>query len=287
VSIVVMIDGVLCPPGAQHISVFDRGFLYGDSVFETLRTYAGVPYSLNEHLARLERSARLVFIDLPVPLEQIGAEVLAAVAHGANTESYVRLMVTRGQGALGLDPGLAERPTRVVIVQALHRPPAHLYDDGIAVISYRTQRQADATSAMGAKVGNYLVSVLAMREAGRVGALEALIVDAKSSVLEGGSSNVFLVVGGTLVTPDVSAGVLPGITRARLLELAAALDIDVELRTPSLSEAYAADEVFISSSIRELMPVVRLDDRPIGNGKPGPVFRRLLDEFRWRVRAER
>jgi branched-chain amino acid aminotransferase len=285
-SIVVMIDGVLRPPGAQHISVFDRGFLYGDSVFETLRTYAGVPYSLGEHLARLERSAQLVFIDLPVPLEQIGQEVLAAVAHGANAESYVRLMVTRGQGALGLDPGLAERPSRVVIVQALHRPPAHLYEDGIAVISYRTQRQADATSAMGAKVGNYLVSVLAMREAGRVGALEALIVDAKSSVLEGGSSNVFLVVGGTLVTPDVSAGILPGITRAHLLELARALGIDVALRTPNLSEAYAADEVFISSSIRELMPVVRLDDRVIGKGTPGPVFRRLLEEFRRHVRAE-
>jgi branched-chain amino acid aminotransferase len=281
-----MIDGVLRPPGAQHISVFDRGFLYGDSVFETLRTYGGVPYGLGEHLARLQRSARLVFIELPVPLVQLGEEVLAAVLAGANTESYVRLMVTRGQGALGLDPGLAERPSRVVIVQQLHTPPAHLYSDGIAVISYRTQRPADATSAMGAKVGNYLVSVLAMREAGSVGALEALIVDAKGSVLEGGSSNVFLVVGGTLVTPDVSAGILPGITRAHLLELAHAIGIPVELRTPSLAEAYAADEVFISSSIRELMPVVRLDEQTIGSGKPGPVFAGLLREFRKHVRAE-
>lgn len=282
-----MIDGVLRPPGAQHISVFDRGFLYGDSVFETLRTYAGVPFSLGDHLARLERSAQLVFIDLPVPLAQIGEEVLAAVAHGANAESYVRLMVTRGQGELGLDPGLAEQPTRVVIVQPLHPPAAHLYEGGIAVISYRTQRQADATSAMGAKVGNYLVSVLAMRDAGRVGALEALIVDARGLVLEGGSSNVFLVVGGVLVTPDVSAGILPGITRAHLLELAAALGIGVELRTPSLNEAYAADEVFISSSIRELMPVVRIDDREIGDGEPGPVFRRLLGEFRRHVGSAR
>jgi len=280
-----MIDGSLRPPGAQQISVFDRGFLYGDSVFETLRTYGGVPYGLAEHLARLERSAALVFIDLPVPLSQIGDEVLAAVAAGGNAESYVRLMVTRGQGALGLDPGLAERPSRVVIVQPLHPPPAALYEGGIAVISYRTQRQVDATSAVGAKVGNYLVSVLAMREAGRVGALEALIVDAKGLVLEGGSSNVFLVVGGRLVTPDVSAGILAGITRAHLLELAANLGIPVELRTPSLNEAYAADEVFISSSIRELMPVVRLDDRTIAGGKPGPVFRRLLSEFRKHVHA--
>jgi branched-chain amino acid aminotransferase len=280
-----MIDGLLRPPGAQHISVFDRGFLYGDSVFETLRTYEGVPYGLGEHLARLERSAGLVFIELPVPLAQIGDEVLAAVAAGGHADSYVRLMVTRGQGALGLDPALAERPTRVVLVQALHQPAAQLYADGITVISYRTQRQADATSAMGAKIGNYLVAVLAMREASRVGALEALIVDAKGAVLEGGSSNVFLVVGGKLVTPDLSAGILPGITRAHLLALARALGISVELRTPNLNEAYAADEVFISSSIRELMPVVRIDEQPIGSGKPGPVFVRLLAEFRKHVRS--
>lgn len=279
-----MIDGELRAPGAQLVSVFDRGFLYGDSVFETLRTYGGEPFGLSEHVDRLARSAALVFIELPVPRATFESEVRAVVFAGHNAESYVRVMVTRGQGALGLDPGLAERPTRVIIVQPLVTPPERYYSDGVAAITYRTQRQADATSAVGAKVGNYLVSVLAMREASRVGAVEALIVDARGAVLEGSTSNVFLVQEGRLITPDVSAGILAGITRAHVLEVAQSLGIAVELRTPSVSEAQAADELFISSSIRELMPVVRLDDRSIGNGKPGPIFAQLRAAFRARVR---
>jgi len=178
-----MVDGELRAPGAQLVSVFDRGFLYGDSVFETLRTYGGEPFGLGEHMDRLARSAALVFIELPVPRATLEAEVRAAVGSGQNPESYVRVMVTRGQGALGLDPGLAERPTRVIIVQPLLTPPERYYTEGVAAITYRTQRQADATSAVGAKVGNYLVSVLAMREASRVGAVEALIVDSRGAVL--------------------------------------------------------------------------------------------------------
>jgi branched-chain amino acid aminotransferase len=284
VSVAVMIDGELRPPGAWHVSVFDRGFLYGDSVFETLRTYRSVPFELGVHMDRLARSAALVFIDLPVPRATLEAEVLAALRAAQNSESYVRVMVTRGQGAMGLNPGLAERPSRVIIVQPLTPPPEHFYTDGVAAITYRTQRHVDATSAVGAKVGNYLVSVLAMREASHVGAVEALIVDARGAVLEGGTSNVFLVEKGRLITPDVSAGILAGITRAHLLEVAHELGVAVELRSPSVNDAYAADELFISSSIRELMPVVRLDDRAIGSGKPGPVFGRLLTAFRQRVR---
>ncbi|HTV24520.1 MAG TPA: aminotransferase class IV [Polyangiaceae bacterium] len=279
-----MIDGELRAPGAQLVSVFDRGFLYGDSVFETLRTYGGEPFGLAEHMDRLARSAALVFIELPVPRATLEAEVRAAVRSGQNPESYVRVMVTRGQGALGLDPGLAERPTRVIIVQPLITPPERSYTEGVAAITYRTQRQVDATSAVGAKVGNYLVSVLAMREASRVGAVEALIVDSRGAVLEGGTSNIFLVKDGHLITPDISAGILAGITRAHLLRVAEALGVSVELRTPSVNDAYDADELFISSSIRELMPVVKLDDRSIGDGKPGPVFARLRAAFQAHVR---
>ncbi len=282
-SIVIMIDGRVRPPGEQSVSVFDRGFLYGDSVFETIRTYGGVPFELDEHLCRLEQSARLVFIPLPVPISGFAAEVLEAVGAAANPESYVRVMLTRGQGALGLDPTLCDRPLRVTIVQPLSIPPAHLYVNGVAAISYRTQREIDGTSAEGAKIGNYLVSVLAMREAGQVGALEALLVDAQGRVSEGASSNVFVVKAGQLITAPVGAGILAGITRAHVLDLAQALRIGVQLRAPHLDEAYAADEVFISSSIRELMPIVRLDQRSLGSGSPGPVFRQLLAAFRQRV----
>lgn len=266
------------------MSVFDRGFLYGDSVFETLRTYGGSPFELEEHLLRLERSAQRVFIPLPLSLEDLGAEVSTAIEAAGNAESYVRLMITRGQGPLGLDPALADRPCRVIIVQPLQPPPADQYARGIAAISYRTERVVDATSARGAKIGNYLISVLAMREARLAGAAEALILDGRGHLLEGASSNVFAVVGGRLVTPAEDQGILAGITRAHVLAAAAELGVPTELRALELEVARDADELFISSSIRELLPVVTLDGQAIGTGTPGPLFRQLLQAFRLRAR---
>jgi branched-chain amino acid aminotransferase len=285
VAVLVMIDGRICAPEEQVISVFDRGFLYGDSVFETLRTYGGVPFELGAHLARLEQSARRVFIPLPLGLAELADEVRRAVAAASNAESYVRLIVTRGQGVLGLDPALAEHPRRVILITPLNVPPPHFYIDGVAAVTQRTQRVLDATGMEGAKIGNYLVSVLAMREAKRAGAAEALIVDGAGRVLEGASSNVFLVTEGRLITPPLEAGILAGITRAQVLEVAAQTSVEVTLLAPDVEQAYAADELFITSSIRELVPVVRLDGRTVGTGKPGPVFRRLLAAFRERVRA--
>lgn len=284
-SIVVSIDGRLCPPGEQVVSVFDRGFLYGDSVFETLRTYDGVPFELEEHLARLERSAALVFIELSVSRAVLRGEIATALSASGNPESYVRVMLTRGEGALGLDPALAERPRRVIIVQPLLQPPAEQYTRGIAAVSYRTDRVLDATTAQGAKVGNYLISVLGLRQAKQSGASEALIVDGRGRILEGGSSNVFVVDGVGLRTPPLEAGILAGITRARVLELAAELGLVVELGDVQLEAARHAREIFITSSIRELLPVVRLDGAPVGTGRPGPVFQRLLTAFRQRARG--
>jgi branched-chain amino acid aminotransferase len=279
-----MIDGRICPPIEQVVSVFDRGFLYGDSVFETLRTYGGLPFQLEEHLARLEASAARVYIPLPVSLAELGKELHRAVVAGGNAESYMRLIVTRGQGALGLDPSLAEQPRRVILVQPLQVPPERYYVQGVKAISYRTERSVDATSAAGAKVGNYLVSVLAMREAVAAGAVEALIVDKTGHVLEGASSNVFLVKGGRLITAPIEAGILPGITRAEVLAVAGEQGLAVDLAAPDLAATYAADELFITSSIRELVPIVNLDGRVLSDGQPGPVFRRLISGFRERVR---
>jgi branched-chain amino acid aminotransferase len=285
VAILVVLDGQSCPPAEPSVSVFDRGFLYGDSVFETLRTYDGKPFELEEHIRRLERSAGLVFIPLPISSAELAREVLAAIASTGNAESYVRVMVTRGQGPLGLDPGLADQPRRVIIVQPLVPPPAEQYVQGIGAISYRTERVVDATSAQGAKIGNYLISVLAMREARNAGAAEALIVDGHGRLLEGASSNVFLVERGRLLTPPVEAGILAGITRAHLLMLADELGIPVELSALRLEATATADELFISSSIRELLPIVRLDGKQIGPGSPGPIYQRLLAAFRLRTRG--
>lgn len=278
----VLIDGRPMPPDEAKVSVFDRGFLYGDSVFEALRTYGGRPFALDRHLARLAASAARVFIDLPVSLAQIGREVESAIVGAGNAESYIRLTITRGVGeALGLDPGLSRHALRVVIVTPLKSPSAETYRDGVGVITHRTERVTDHSAAAGAKVGNYLVAVLASREARLAGAAEALIVDGRGNVVEGSTSNVFAVLGdGTLVTPPESDGILLGITRESVLAVAAELGIPVALQSLPLDVLKAAAEVFFCSSIRELVPVVSVDGTPIGAGKPGPTTLRLLTAFR-------
>jgi len=276
---IVSIDGQLHQPAEATISVFDRGLLYGDSVFETLGTYAGRPFRLEQHLERLARSAALVFIELPVALEVLRREILEALAAAQNVESYVRVIVTRGGGELGLDPGLASGPRRIILVTELHRPPEASYREGVRAISYATQRTQEATEAAGAKIGNYLIAVLAMRRAGQCAANEALIVDAHGRVLEGATSNVFLVRGGSLSTPPTSTGILAGITREVVLEAADEIGTPVLEEAHTLERAYGADEIFVTSSIRQMLAVVTLDERRIGDGRPGPIYRRLFSAF--------
>lgn len=269
----VSIDGALHAPEEARVSVYDRGFLYGDSVFETIRTYGGVPFALDEHLARLERSAERVGIPMPVARAALAAEVGEALARAANAESYVRVMLSRGAGPLGLDPSHAVRPLRVILVEPLAPLPATAYRDGVAVITVRTERAADA--AHGAKVGNYLASLLALRSAREAGAHEALVLDARGNVLEGTTSNVFCVTDGTLVTPPEEAGILAGITRARVLEQARAEGVPVRLAPIRQADLASAAEVFLTSSLREVLPVVRVDGAVVGAGVPGAVTRRL------------
>lgn len=278
----VMIDGAHVPPEQATVSVFDRGFLYGDSVFETIRTYGGRPFEIDSHLARLVRSAEGVFIDLPVSTAVLAGEVQEAIRVAGNAESYVRVMLTRGASELGIDPSLSVRSLRVIIAAPLVPPPPEAYDHGIGAVTFATRRVADGTAVAGAKIGNYLVSVLAMRAARATGAAEALVVDSEGRIVEGATSNVFFVERGALVTPPEEAGILPGITRRIVLDVARYLGIGVALRAPRVDEVF--EEVFISSSIRELLAVVRLDGAPVGSGAPGPVFRRILAAFRTRVR---
>jgi branched-chain amino acid aminotransferase len=279
----VMIDGCVMAPERARVSVFDRGFLYGDAVFETIRTYGGRTFALDEHMDRLARSAGRVLIPLPVPIATIRAEVLSAVAEAGNPESYVRAMLTRGSGPLDLAPGPDLVPLRVVIVGPLRPPPPEAYAEGVGVITHRTQRTADATDAAGAKVTNYLVSVLAMRQARAVSAAEALIVDRSGCVVEGATSNVFAVIDGRLVTPPEAAGILLGITRQRVIEAARDLGLEVVERALPLADLAVCSELFISSSIREMLPVVRVDGAMVGSGKPGAVTLGLLAAFRAKV----
>jgi branched-chain amino acid aminotransferase len=280
---IVAVDGAILAPEQATVSVYDRGFLYGDAVFEVLRTYGGRPFALEEHLARLRRSAERVFIVLPVDDATLGREVAAALVEARrddSRESYIRIVVTRGSGPLSLDPDTAIHPLRVILVEPVVPPPRDAYLRGVALASISTRRAVDGTAASGAKVTNYLANLLAVREARARGADEALVVDARGHVVEGASSNVFLVSRGRVATPPESAGILAGITRAHVMAAARDLGFPVEERDVLPDEVYSADEVFITSSIRELLPVVRVDDRVIGSGSPGPLARALHRRFR-------
>jgi len=284
-GVVVVINGRVCLPEEARISVFDRGLWYGDSVFETLGTYDGQPFALTEHIQRLRRSAELVYIELGVSNEALAREVTEAVRFAGNPESYVRVIVTRGSGELGLDPSLAENPQRIVIVTPLRRPSQATYEHGVTAISVQTHRTTDATEAIGAKVGNYLVAVLAMKKAKAAGANEALIVERGGHLIEGATSNLFWVRGQELGTPPESAGILAGITRSVVIQAARELGVEVSYGCPRIDELATIDELFITSSIRQMLSVVRVDDHVIGDGHPGPVYRRLFERFQQIVRA--
>jgi branched-chain amino acid aminotransferase len=275
----VYIDGHRVSEAEAKISVFDRGLLYGDSVFETIATHAGRPFMLVEHIRRLRHSAELVYIDLSIDDATLCSEVESAVVESGNPECYLRLTVTRGIGGLGLDPSLSENPCRILIVTPLQRPALEAYENGVSAISYRTQRTAESTQASGAKVGNYLVAVLAMRQAKPANANEALIVNSEDRVVEGATSNLFVRFGQALITPPESAGILPGITRQLVLEVAERSKITVGFRCPMLSELSSADEIFITSSVREILPIVKLDGRIVGDGRPGPLFGQIRREY--------
>jgi branched-chain amino acid aminotransferase len=275
-----MIDGTLVAPSEARVSVYDRGFLFGDGVFEVLRTYGGAPFALDEHLTRLRRSAERVVMALPVNDATLREEIHRALAESNNDESYVRIVVTRGSGPLSLDPDAAEVPLRVILVEPVVSPSRDAYANGIAAVTVRTRRVVDDTAAAGAKVTNYLANLLALREAKLQGGQEALVVDARGHVVEGASSNVFAVTRGRLATPPDTAGILVGITRFHVLAAAGDLGIQVDECDLDPPVLYGADEVFITSSIRELLPVVRIDGRTIGSGIPGQVCRALHRRFR-------
>jgi branched-chain amino acid aminotransferase len=278
----VVLDGELVGPERATISVLDRGFLYGDSVYEVLRTYQGVPFEIEAHLERLEGSAARIGMKLNVPPNVLRDEILKAHRSSGNPDSYVRVIVTRGAGKIGLDPALAVGPKRIVIAQDVSEmtPPARAYSDGVEIALVSVRRNLRSAIDPQAKTGNYLNSVMAIAEARQSGAYEAVMLDHQGFITEGSSSNIFLVIGGMLLTPPIDAGILKGVTRRVVLEVAKRGGIRVlEIPLPEAT-AHEADEVFITSSIREVVPVSKISERELG--KPGPVtlkVRALFKEY--------
>ena len=278
---VVSIDGALCPSAEDaKVSVFDRGFLYGDSVFEVMRTYGGVPFAEREHLERLARSCERLLIELPVPIDTLAREIRAVLDGARNVESYVRVVVTRGSGPLVLDPSTARDPLRVIIVKELDPQPAENYTNGVGVALVRVARATDDTRAAGAKASNYLGNLLALHEARSRGCHEAVVLGPSGDVIEGASSNVFVVRAGAIFTPPKESGLLEGITRAKVVALAQAEGISVTEAALFPRDLYDADEVFLTSTLREVVPIVKVDGERVAGGTPGPVTQRLLGAYR-------
>jgi branched-chain amino acid aminotransferase len=304
VSTVVNLDGVLVPPDHARISVFDRGFLYGDSVYEVIRTYGGQLFEEEAHLARLRHSAARIGLapkwDAARTADEIARTLAASYAddapRGARSapspaapdgpapwnvgERYVRVVMTRGAGEIGLDPALAQGPVALVIVLPLSGPPAAAYRDGVAAAIVGVRRAAPEAVDPSAKTGAHLPNVLAVAEARAAGAHEALLLDGRGLVTEGSSSNVFVVRGGVVRTPPLAAGILEGVTRGVVLRLARGLGIAADEVPLRPEDVEGADEVFITSTVREIVPVTRLGPHAVRDGRPGAVTRRLHAEFR-------
>ena len=287
---IVNVNGRICAEQDATISVFDHGFLYGEGVYEVLRTYRGKPFLLDRHLARLKRSAGAIALALPLDDAAFGArieETIAAlpVERPGESEYYLRAILTRGVGEMGYDPALCLEPTLLVIVKELTGPPAWYFEKGVRLALVSIVRNHPGTVNPLIKSNNLLNNALAMQEALRKGAAEALMRNYRGEIAECSQSNIFLVEDGRLVTPPLEAGLLAGITREFLFEVAPDAGLSIVERTIHEADLHDADEVFITGTTFEVTPVVGIDGRTIGGGTPGPTTKRLLEAYRRRALA--
>ena len=272
----VHIGGSICPPEEAKVSVFDRGFLYGDSVYETIGTFQGRLFAARDHLDRLERSAERIGLRTPprATIEKAMAETIAAAGF---PESRVRVILTRGAGKLDLDPASIDDTQLVIMVFPLGAPTPEMYDKGVAVAIVSITRNSPAAMDPKVKSGNYLNNVLALGEARRRNkAYEAILCGGDGSIAEGSTSNIFIVTGGEVRTPPPEVGILDGITRSKVIELCRGNAVPFAERRISPDELRGADEAFITSATRGVLPVTTVDEKPVGAGVPGPVTRKLM-----------
>jgi len=281
----VCIDGQIFAAAQARVSVFDRGFLYGDSAFEVMRTYGGRPFREREHLLRLQGSCERLLLPVTTSLHAWSADIRRTIAASGLPECNVRVMITRGVGPMGMDLSEAKKPSVLIFALPLKTYPNELYERGVAVGLSRAARATDGTRAVGAKTSNYLSSVLALHEVKARGAHEAIVIGPHGEVVEGATSNIFMVKEGELLTPPIEAGILAGITRKTVIELAGTLGLKVLETNIHPADLYKADEVFITSTVREVIPVVKVDDIQIANGAPGPRTRQLLSAYREEART--
>lgn len=275
----IFISGKLYDKQDAKISVYDHGLLYGDGVFEGIRSYAGKVFRLEEHLERLWKSAKAIALEIPMTRQALGQAIYDTLAANDFQDAYIRLVVTRGSGTLGLDPNKCSNPEVIIITDLIALYPAEYYQQGMEIVTASTIRNHPAALSPRIKSLNYLNNILAKIEGKRAGCEEALMLNVRGEVAECTGDNLFLVRNGALLTPPLDAGILEGVTRDAVIELALAAKIEFREMTLTRHDIYVADECFLTGTAAEVVPVVKIDGRPIGDGAPGPITGQLMRAF--------
>ena len=279
-SLTIYLDGEFLPESEAKVSVFDHGLLYGDGIFEGIRFYNGRVFRLEDHLERLWDSARSICLEIPMSRREMTEALLETIRQNDLREGYIRLLVTRGVGNLGLNPTQCKRPSVIIIATTVTLYPEKAYRDGLTVVTCATRRTNPAALNPAVKSLNYLNNVMARIEAGIAGADEALMLNDEGYVAECTADNLFVIKRGEIFTPPISAGALRGITRAVVFEIAAELGVKISEVNVTRHDVFIADECFLTGTAAEVIPVIKADSRVIGTGKPGPISTRVIARFR-------
>src|SRR3989304_5208927 len=284
-SLKIYINGKLYNKEDAKISVYDHGLLYGDGVIEGIRSYAGKVFCMEAHLERLWNSAKAILLEIPMSKAQLAKAIEETLAVNNIKDGYIRVAVTRGSGSLGLDPNRCSDPQVIIITDHISLYPDELYRKGLEIITVSTQRNHPAALSPRIKSLNYLNNILAKIEGIQAGCIEALMLNHKGEVAECTGDNIFLARGGVLLTPPIDAGILGGIPPAAVIELAQAAGIEVREVPLTKHDVYVADECFLTGTAAEVIPVVKVDSRTIGTGRPGPMTRGLEQRVHKPTRA--
>jgi branched-chain amino acid aminotransferase len=280
----VYINGKLYDKADAKISVYDHGLLYGDGIFEGIRVYDGKVFRLRQHVDRLYDSAQGIKLLIPMSREQMAEAITSTVKANDKRNGYIRAIVTRGAGTLGLDPRKTTDPQVIIIVDDISLYPQELYENGMEIVTVSTIRNHPNALSPRIKSLNYLNNIMAKMEAIQAGCLEALMLNHEGQVAECTGDNIFIVKRGVLKTPPTDAGILEGVTRNTVMELARAADIPVEESSLTRLDVHTADECFLTGTAAEVIPVVKCDGRQIGSGKPGPITKQLRERFHQIIR---